>query len=101
MDFIDRFLNSITMYRLLVYYLLGLLGIALILSVVHVLPFSPIALIVSTGFVVVVCVLANDIFSGVFDAPTNHESVYISALILALIITPISSFQDVWLFFWA
>jgi ferredoxin-NADP reductase len=45
--------------------------------------------------------MANEFFSYAFDAPTNIESIYISALILALIINPISSFQDVWFFFWA
>ncbi len=101
MNFIDRFLDSITMYRLMLYYLIGLLIVSLLLSAVHILPFSSLSLIVSVGFLTIVCLAANEFFSIAFDAPTNNESAYISALILALIITPIASFQDVWLFFWA
>jgi ferredoxin-NADP reductase len=37
----------------------------------------------------------------VFRAPTNVESVYISALILALILSPIKSVSDLPLLFWA
>lgn len=101
MNFIDNFLNTITMYRLLLYYLIGLLLIALVLSFVHVLPFSPFSLIISTLFVTAVCLATNEFFSQAFNAPTNIESAYITALILALILSPIASFQDVWLFFWA
>jgi glycine betaine catabolism B len=35
-----------------------------------------------------------------FDVPTNVESVYISALILALIVAPIQSYADLWFLGW-
>jgi ferredoxin-NADP reductase/Na+-translocating ferredoxin:NAD+ oxidoreductase RnfD subunit len=101
MNVLDGFLNSVTMYRLILYYLIGLLITALLFSILNILPFNPLSLIFSTLFVTVVCWAANKVFSDAFDAPTNIESVYISALILALIISPITSFQDAWLFFWA
>jgi len=101
MNRIDNVLNSITMYRLILYFLLLLLGVAFIFSLFHILPFSPLMLIASTVFVTVVCLATNEFFSQAFNAPTNVESAFISALILALILSPISSFNDVWLFFWA
>jgi len=101
MNFIDHFLNSTTMYRLILYYLIGLLAVAFILSILKILPFSPVSLVFSTLFIVVICWVTNIIFSQVFKASTNAESAYISAFILALIINPIVSFQDIWLFFWA
>lgn len=101
MNFLDSLLNSVTMYRLILYYLIGLLITALLFSILKILPFNPLSLILSTLFVTVVCWVTNKVFSDTFNAPTNIESVYISALILALIISPITSFQDAWLFFWA
>ncbi|HEV7121606.1 MAG TPA: FAD-binding oxidoreductase, partial [Candidatus Paceibacterota bacterium] len=41
------------------------------------------------------CLFVNSIFAYFFDAPSNPESTYISALILALIISPPQAFGDV------
>ena len=101
MNLIDIFLNKITMYRLVLYYLILLLGGALILSFFHLLSFSPISLIYSSLFILGICWVTNKIFSKAFEAPTNVESVYISALILSLIITPAGSWQDLAFLFWA
>jgi len=89
------------MYRLILYYLVGLLAVAVALCLFHILPYNPLSLIISTLFLLIICAVSNFIFSRVFDAPTNLESVYISALILALIISPIASYQDIMLFIWA
>lgn len=82
------------MYRVVLYYLFALLGMALILGALHVVPYSPIQIVLSTLFIVALCYLANQVFSWAFDAPTNVESVYITALILALIISPLTSVTD-------
>ena len=50
MNFIDRFLNNITMYRLVMYYLIVLLAIAAIFGAFGILPYNPIAIIFSTLF---------------------------------------------------
>lgn len=94
MKFIDDLLDRITMYRLVLYYLIFLLVVAAIFAGVGILPFSPVALIVSTSSFVFICWVTNKIFANFFDAPTNVESVYISALILALIISPMKSISD-------
>ncbi|MHB8625056.1 MAG: FAD-dependent oxidoreductase [Aggregatilineales bacterium] len=99
--FIDNRLNTITMYRLVLYYLIFLLGGAAILSAFGLLPFSPVTLIVSALFLTAVCWIANGILSAIFAVPANVESVYISALILALIITPAQSLHDLEFLAWA
>lgn len=101
MKFIDEFLDTITMYRLVLYYLILLLFVAFIFSAVGILHFNPFLIIFSATFLVVVSWAANKLFAITFGAPTNVESVYISALILALIITPPQSIRDVMFLFWA
>lgn len=101
MRLIDSLLNRISMYRLVLYYLVGLLGVAFALSCAGILPYDPYALLFSVGFLVGVCALTNTIFARAFGVPSNVESTYISALILALIITPIQSWSDLWFLGWA
>lgn len=87
-DWLDRLLDRVTMYRLLLYYLIALVLIAAGLSAWGYLHFSPIAIIFSACYLVTVCWISNKVFSYVYDAPTNSESSLITALILALIIVP-------------
>jgi glycine betaine catabolism B len=98
---IDDLLDRITMYRLVLYGLIGLILLAEVLSFFHLLPFSPLSLLISTVFLVLVCWAANTILARIFDIPTNVESTYITALILALIIDPISSSGDLQFLGWA
>src|SRR5690242_15070137 len=88
---IDYVLERITMYRLVLYVLIGLIGMATILAYFKLLPFSPLALLESTVFLVIMCWAMNFIFAYVLEIPTNIESTYITALILALIIDPAQS----------
>lgn len=87
--FIDGLLNRITMYRLVLYFLIVLLAVAAIFGFFGMLPYNPIAVIFSSLFLVVAAWAANGIFAKAFDAHPNVESAYITALILALIITPV------------
>jgi glycine betaine catabolism B len=98
---LDYFLDRITMYRLVLYVLIGLIGMAAILAYVHQLPFSPLALLLSTAFLVVMCWAANSLLAAIFKVPTNVESVYITALILALILDPAKSLADLQFLGWA
>ena len=90
MKILDRFLDHVTMYRLVLYYLIALLASALVLSFVGVLPHDPMAIAGSTALILAVCWLTNLVFARVFDVPANRESVYITALILALIMEPVA-----------
>jgi ferredoxin-NADP reductase/Na+-translocating ferredoxin:NAD+ oxidoreductase RnfD subunit len=87
-NLIDTVLNRITMYRLVLYYLIFLVAAAVALSFFGFLPFQAIDLLVSLSVLVSVCWIANSIFARLFGVPTNTESLYITAFILALIITP-------------
>lgn len=93
-DLIDRLIDKITMYRLLVYYLLALIGAAMAFAAFGKMPFPPLAIAESAAYLSLVCYVANKIFGYVWEAPTNPESCLITALILALIISPPASQQD-------
>ena len=93
MNYIDGRLDRITMYRLLVIYLEVLLGAAMLLGALGFLSFNPLSIAFSAGYLVAICLLANRIFASIFSAPANPESSLITALILALIITPPASIQ--------
>jgi glycine betaine catabolism B len=98
---IDAALDGITMYRLTLYVLLGLLGVAVALGAFGFLPFSPLSMLLSAGFLVVVCWAMNTLLAKIFGVPTNGESTFITALILALIIDPAQSFDGFQLLGWA
>jgi len=102
-NMIDGFLNKITMYRLVLYYLIALIIVAICLGFVGILQINPFSILFSSLFFVAICLLVNIIFSKIFKVQTNVESVYVTALILALIITPLQNFSDLLYFslaFW-
>lgn len=85
MNYIDKLLNGITMYRLVLYetMVLALFGIGFTFA--GVLPFNGMRLVLSLVIVGVSCVVANTIFGKLFAVPVNAESSYITAFILFLI----------------
>jgi ferredoxin-NADP reductase/Na+-translocating ferredoxin:NAD+ oxidoreductase RnfD subunit len=89
MKLIDNFLNKITMYRLVLQYLIVLVVTAAIFGFFNILPYNPANLAFSTLLILAACWLTNTIFVKGFGAMPNIESVYITGLILALIITPV------------
>jgi ferredoxin-NADP reductase len=98
---LDDLLNRVTMYRLVLYVLCAWLVAAFGLAYARVLTFDPIALLFAVAFLLAVCGLTNWIFAHAFGATRNAESAWITALILALILTPPQTPGDVWLLFWA
>src|SRR5262245_16597647 len=86
--FIDNFLNRITMYRLVLYFLFVLVGAALGFSWFGKLFFKPQDLLISLAILMVTCVVTNKILGKIFRVETNADSDYITALILSLISTP-------------
>lgn len=85
---LDDFLNNTTQYRLVLYVLIALVLQGVLFSFLGILPNSGWNLILSTLFLISVSWLTNTAFAKIVKAPTNLESVYISALILSLIISP-------------
>jgi ferredoxin-NADP reductase len=101
MKHIDSFLNNITMYRLVLYFLIFLYLMAFGLSGLRILPFTPISLLESGIILTAVSWITNLIFAKIFAANTNIESVYITALILVLIISPAKTGTDFGFLIWA
>ncbi|HVS58877.1 MAG TPA: RnfABCDGE type electron transport complex subunit D [Candidatus Saccharimonadales bacterium] len=87
-DQVDSLVDGITMYRLLLYYLLGLLIAAIGLSAVGDINYNAIYIAVSAGILVAACWIINKVLAYLFDAPVNPESSILTGLILALIISP-------------
>lgn len=90
MAYIDNFLNKITMYRLVLYYLVALLIAATLFGLFGILPNSPADITFSTLLILAVCWISNIAFAKAFGAIPNVESVYITGFILALIISPVT-----------
>lgn len=89
------------MYRLILYYLLVLLLGAAFLSYLGILHYSVFSILASALFLIVLSWSTNTLFAAAYQAPTNVESVYISALILALILTPAQTPHDYLFLGWA
>jgi len=82
------------MYRLLLNYLVALLAAAILFSALGFLTFNPLSIVISVVYLVGISYVTNRIFAAVFNAPSNPESSLITSLILALIITPSTSIQN-------
>ncbi len=93
LGFVDSLLNRVTMYRLILYYLILLVGIAAVFGFFGILPFSPLDLLINFFVSIAAAYIANYLFSKIFKAATNIESVFITALILVLIM-PVEFPQD-------
>lgn len=91
MNVIAKFLNNITMYRLVVYALCALSTLALIFSFSGRLSPSPTSLVVSLFLILTSAYVTDRGFSKLFNVPTNMESSLITALILFLIVQPADS----------
>ena len=59
MSLFDGLLNRITMYRLVLYYLIFLLGVAVVFSLSGVLLYDPYALLFTIGFLIAACWITN------------------------------------------
>jgi glycine betaine catabolism B len=92
---IDKILDHVTMYRLLVYYLIGLLVVATWFSAIGIIHYSPYAIVGFSVYAVFVTWAMNKIISRFLDIPVNTDSSYITALILALIISPIANKESI------
>lgn len=94
MKYIDTLIDRITMYRLLLYYLIILLCVAMFFGAVGWLSYSPYSIAISATLFVGICYVVNRVFAKLYNAPTNSESSLLTGLILALIITPITAPKD-------
>ncbi len=91
MKFIDKYLDKITMYRLVLYVLVAYVGLAVIFSFTGQLSPSPTELVLSLALLMVPALIVDKFCGYVFRAPTNSESWLITSLIMFLIIQPANS----------
>jgi ferredoxin-NADP reductase/Na+-translocating ferredoxin:NAD+ oxidoreductase RnfD subunit len=85
---IDAFIDQFTMYRLLILYLVGLIGVSFFLALFRDISYNPLSILVTAIILVSASWIINKIFSEIFNAPAGNESAVITGLILALIISP-------------
>src|SRR5687768_16300823 len=91
---LDRFINRITMYRLVLWTLLVLAVISIILAVFGVVQHDPFAMLFG-GLTLIVCsVLGNAAFAYMFGLRRNSDSALITAGILFFIFSPPVSIVD-------
>lgn len=88
---VDAILNRLTMYRIVLYALLGLLACAEVLALRGIIAISASGLLISTAALIISCYVANRILAWGFQASANAESWLISALILACILPPVTT----------
>lgn len=98
MQYIDNFLNRITMYKLVLYGLQILALISIILGFAGVVSYSGISLLYSALVITIVCYTSNYLLARIFKVQENVESSSITAFILFFVLGPISSLSDIIIF---
>jgi ferredoxin-NADP reductase len=93
---IKQFLNRITMYRLMLYFLILLWGYSIVLSLAGFLAYHPTDILFTGTYLVVICNLVNYLLAKALKARTNFESASITALILTLIVGPFDPIGNFW-----
>lgn len=88
------------MYRLVLYYLIFLIMLSALLGALGLIPYDPVLISISAALFIIFCLAVNTVFSKIFEAPTNLESGYITALILSLLIVPVKNTSDIFFYFW-
>lgn len=96
--YIDQLLNRVTLYRLTLYLLIGLVLLASVLSFFHLVSFTPMQIVVSATVILLISIWTNKIFANYFEISTRKESTLITALILVLILSPGYSFREIVVF---
>ena len=94
MKAITRVLDSMTMYRVVLYYLIALNAVGLVLAALGKLQFGFFALFLALVILLTTCWGMSKLFAYTFRAYTGGESSIITALILSLIITPMLTWSS-------
>lgn len=98
MKYLDQLINRVTMYRLLLYYLVALLLAAMFFGAIGTLTYSPYSIALSAAIFLSICYSVNYVFAKIYNAPSNTESSILTALILTLIVSPLTAPKDITFF---
>jgi ferredoxin-NADP reductase len=90
---VDNINDRLTSYRLMLYFLLSLIGWAVIGSFFHKVSYNWHEIIISAAWLAGICWAANRLIAKFLDIPANKESDLITALILSLIMSPPSTLK--------
>lgn len=85
------------MYRLTLYALLFLWITSIVLGFFSLFPFSGFEIFLSGITLCVVSWLVNELLAFLVKTPTNHESAFITGMILTLIVTPATTVSEFWM----
>lgn len=88
--------SKMTMYQMMLYFLSITLLASLVLSFIGVSPYSALDIFLQTASLVVICWIINFLLGRLFKIAVRQESAIITALILSLIMGPLSLPKD-WL----
>lgn len=97
MNFIDRYLNSITMYRLLLNGLMILVAVALAFGLFGLLPYTITELVFLLLTILASALITQISFVYLFKAIMNIESFLITALILFFVLAPVNNLSDAYI----
>ncbi len=99
MKTIDKFLNSITMYRLVMYGLGTLAVISVAFSFFGLVSFTALQLGELAVVLIVSCWLTAEVFAHIYKGAINPESPVITALILFFVLAPAQNMSEVGVIF--
>ncbi len=85
---VEQLLDKTTMYRTVLYALLGLVAVSLAFGAIGVIPQTVTEQLLSLAVVMVVCYGVNVVWGRILGVAVNHESAAITALILYFLINP-------------
>lgn len=88
---IDRFLNGITMYWLVLYVLLSLAAVSIIFGTLGIISYSGMSLVVALAILFFATYGTNELIGKIIGVTPNPESAPITALILFFVMAPIDS----------
>ncbi len=88
MNYVTNMIDSLTMYRVVLYGLSGLLVVAFLFAITGVIYFSPLSLLAILATLLVSTFAVHTICAKLFRAPADRESSLITALILFFIVFP-------------
>ncbi len=92
---IDKFLNSVTMYGLVLYALLAMAALSVAFGFLGVLSYGGLRQLASLTAIVAACGATNALLARMRGVPANRESWAITALILFFLLTPVGKVADV------
>ncbi len=86
------------MYRVVLYGLFTLIVLSAGFGFAGISPYGGVNIIVSFFLVSILCYLWNFLFAKIFGVQRNIESAWITGMILTLILAPLTSFSEIWIY---